>query len=64
MLLIIIYKGYITKDFGQPHYRVRTHNISSEELTNGRREHQALTLNFEENKMIITNKNLFQVCFR
>ena len=44
--------GYITKDQGQPHYHIRVHNITAQELTNGRRDHVALLRSFDDNKKI------------
>ena len=56
--------GYITKDSGKEHYQIRLHKISPEDLNNGRREHEALATAFDEKKIVITHKNMFNESFR
>lgn len=56
--------GYITKDEGQPHYQLRTHNITRVELDSGRREHAAMLTSFDDEKKIINIKNFFNECFK
>ena len=56
--------AYITKDEGRPHYQVITHNITPTEMSDGRREHQALLTSFDDNKKIITLKNLVSECYK
>jgi hypothetical protein len=56
--------GYITKDQGEPHYQIRTHNITAQQLTNGRRDHECLLTSFDDNKKILNMKNMFNECFR
>lgn len=40
------------------------HNITAQELTNGRRDHVALLRSFDDNKKIINLKNMFNECYR
>jgi hypothetical protein len=50
--------GYVTKDQGQAHYNILTNNITSQELTNGRREHEAMCVSFNTDKKILTWKSV------
>lgn len=56
--------GYISKDEGQPHYQIRTHNVSPAELSAGRREHAAMLTSFDDEKKIVNMKNFFNECFK
>lgn len=49
---------------GQPHYQIRTHQISRQELSFGRRDHDALLTSFDEAKKVLTMKNFFNECYR
>ena len=55
LALLII--GYVTKDQGQPSYHILAHNVSAQELTNGRREHVAMLSSLDDN-MTILNKTI------
>jgi len=56
--------GYITKDQGQAHYQIRTHNLTRQELSFGRRDHDALLTSFDDAKKIITMKNFFSESYK
>lgn len=49
---------------GLPHYDIRTHNISRQELTFGRRDHLALLTSYDDSKKIINLKNMFNECYK
>jgi hypothetical protein len=55
---------FSTLDQGQPHYHIETFNISAQDLTNGRREHEALKCTYSNEKKVLTAKNLFNEAFR
>jgi hypothetical protein len=42
--------GYCTKDSGKAHYQVRVHNLTPQELSLGRKEHQVLQTSFDDDK--------------
>jgi len=44
--------GYITKDKGKASYSIQTHNVTAQELAQGRRDHQALKTTFFEDKKV------------
>ena len=52
--------GYCTKDFGKPHYRCVRHNVSQAEIDAGVRDWQSAKLSYDENKTVLTKKNLFE----
>jgi hypothetical protein len=56
--------GYVTKDQGKPHYKILAHNITAQELTNGRRDHEAMRVNYVENKRILTYRNMYLEAYR
>jgi hypothetical protein len=56
--------GYITKDQGLAHYQIRVHNITAQDLTNGRREHETLLTSYDDAKKVIHTRNLFNECYR
>lgn len=56
--------GYCTKDSGKSHYQIRSHNISPDQLNLGRQEHQVMLTSFDDEKKIITTKNLTNECYR
>mmetsp|Transcript_12969 Transcript_12969/g.17672 ORF Transcript_12969/g.17672 Transcript_12969/m.17672 type:complete len:132 (-) Transcript_12969:590-985(-) len=61
---LIAMVGYITKDQGKAHYKILAHNITAQELTNGRREHESMRANYTENKRILTYRNLYLEAYR
>jgi hypothetical protein len=56
--------GYVTKDQGKAHYKILAHNITAQELTNGRRDHEAMRVNYVENKRILTHRNMYLEAYR
>jgi len=56
--------GYCTKDSGKSHYQIRSHNISPDQLNLGRQEDQVMLTSFDDEKKIITTKNLTNECYR
>ena len=52
--------GYCTKDFGQPHYRMVRKGVSDEEIAAGVAQWQSARLSYEDDKVVLTKKNLFQ----
>ncbi len=56
--------GYITKDQGRPHYQLRVHNVTVQDINKGRQEHNAMLANFEENKKVVTLRSVFIDAFR
>lgn len=56
--------GYVTKDTGQPHYQIRLHNVTAEEVSNGRQVHNSLITSYDSTKKIITGRNLLAETFR
>jgi hypothetical protein len=53
--------GYVTKDEGAAdgHYQILSHNLTPLELSNGRREHEALRSSYDDGKKVLNIKNLF-----
>ena len=49
---------------GQAHYQIRVHHISRQELSFGRRDHDALLTSYDESKKILNFKNLFNECYK
>jgi hypothetical protein len=56
--------GYVTKDAGQPHHTLRSHNLTPQELSIGKREHAALLTSIDDDKKVLTTKNLVNECYR
>ena len=52
--------GYCTKDFGQPHYRIVRKGVSDEEIAAGVAQWQSARLSYEDDKVVLTKKTLFQ----
>ena len=51
--------AYCTKDVGKPHYRCVMHNVSQEEIDAGFRDWQSARLSYDEGRVQLTKKNLF-----
>ena len=51
--------GYCTKDNGKSHYQVRFSNVSPEDLSNGRTQHDHFSSSYDDDKKVITIKNFF-----
>lgn len=51
-------------DQGEPHYNIKSFNVSAQDLTNGRREHEALKSTYTNEKKIVSSKNMINECFR
>ena len=49
---------------GLAHYQIRTHHISRQELSFGRRDHDALLTSFDDNKKILNLRNFFNECYK
>ena len=58
------YSNYLLPFAGQAHYQIRTHNVSRQELSFGRRDHDALLTSFDDAKKILTMKNMFNECYK
>lgn len=56
--------GYITKDETRPSYQIRTHYISPQELSEGRQDHMAMCTSYDDNKKLITMRNMVAEIFK
>jgi hypothetical protein len=56
--------GYVTKDAGKPHHDLRSHNLSPQELSIGKREHAALLTSIDDDKKVVNMRNLVNECYR
>lgn len=52
--------GYILKDEGRPHYEIVSHNVSAREFHVARQVYSSFQSSTEDNKVILTTKNLFK----
>jgi hypothetical protein len=49
---------------GQPHYQIRTHNVTPQELSFGRRDHDALLTSYDDSKKVLNLKNIFNESYK
>jgi hypothetical protein len=56
--------GYIMKDEGQHWFAYRVHNISQEDLHQGKMTHMAQLTSIDEGKVVLTHRNLFKEMFK
>ena len=56
--------GYVLKDEGRPHYKLASFNISERELHQARQKYSSYSVNIDENKVILTTKNLYKEAFK
>ena len=52
--------GYILKDEERPHYEIVSHNVSAREFHVARQVYSSFQSSTEDNKVILTTKNLFK----
>jgi hypothetical protein len=56
--------GYILKDEGQSWFRHRSFNIPREDLQTGRLQHLSALTSIDENRMVLTQRNLFAEMYK
>ena len=56
--------GYILKDEGRPHYEIVSHNVDEREFHEARQVYSSYQVSLEENKVILTTKNLYKECHK
>ena len=52
--------GYCTKDEGKPHYRMVRLNVTDEAIAAGKQAWATARLSYEDDRLVLTKKNLFQ----
>ncbi|BDA51433.1 hypothetical protein COCOBI_18-3110 [Coccomyxa sp. Obi] len=50
--------GYIQKDHGMPHYRLEAHNVSNDELPEGRKSYDDVRVDYVDGRIAINKANL------
>ena len=55
--------GYVNKDEGKPHYRRVTHNVTNAEIAAGKTSWAVCRLSYEEDRLILTKKNLMSALY-
>ena len=55
--------GYVTKDVGKPHYKFARHNVTDAEIDAGKTAWATCRLSYEEDRLVLTKKNMFQALF-
>jgi hypothetical protein len=55
--------GYVTKDEGKSHYRCARLNVTDAEIAAGKTAWATCKLSYEEDRLVLTKKNLFQALF-
>ena len=56
--------GYILKDEGRPHYDIVSHNVLAREFHVARQVYSSFQATADDNKTILTTKNLFKECHK
>ena len=52
--------GYIQKDHGMPHYSNLSHNVSPDELQEGRRSYEDVRVDFIDGRIALNKANLIK----